>query len=309
MDVIYDIKKIKVSARTVLVIGVFDGLHIGHQALIRKAVAKAKSIKGQVIVLTFFPHPVHVLRPDIYLPLIVSLPHRLKLIEYLGVKKCIVVRFTKAFSRLSPKSFIEQYLMKRIRPKEVFVGDDFRFGQNRSGSLDFFKQEGERRGFRVNVLHSVKKQQGKIGSTAIRQLIMEGQLQKAARLLGRDVSIMGKVIRGDSRGKRLGFPTANIDSGQVILPPIGVYAVRVILGAKVYEGMANIGHRPSFHSSNNRINVEVHIFDLKANLYGKEIIVEFIKKIRDERIFFSEQGLIKQLEKDEVKIRALFKKK
>ena len=309
MNVISDIRKIKTRfSNLVLAIGVFDGLHVGHQALIRQAVRRAKIIHGKTAVLTFFPHPLHVLRPEIYLPLIISLPHRIKLIEELGVDACMVVKFTKSFSRLSPKAFIEQYLMKRLKPTEVFVGEDFRFGQNRRGTLEFFKHEGERRGFHVNIFRPVKEKKGKIGSTLIRQLIIDGQLKEASHLLGRPVSIMGKVIVGNRRGQRLGFPTANIDPDNIVIPPVGVYAASVMINRKIYGAMANIGHRPSFDQADSKINVEIHIFDFEKNLYGKEIIVEFIKKIREEKIFFSPQKLIDQLKKDEQQARRRLRK-
>ena len=227
------------------------------------------------------------------------------MIADLGIDFCIIIHFTKRFSRLSPEQFIKQYLNDKIKPKEINVGDDFRFGQNRSGDLELFKKEGRRLGFRVNIIPSVSLAGEKISSTRIRELIATGHLQHAARLLGRLVSILGKVEKGDSRGKRLGFPTANIYPTQEILPPLGVYVVNVVLDKRHYAGMANVGLRPSFKKNNNRANIEVYILDFNKGIYGKEIVVEFIKKIREEKEFLSQDALVNQLKKDEKKARRL----
>lgn len=306
MKVIRDLAKNKINFRNaVLAIGVFDGLHRGHQELIRKVIARAREIKGTAVVMTFWPHPVHVLKPEVRLPLLVSLEHRLRLMEDLGVDVCVVIPFTQQFSQLSPKEFIERYLAKKIKPVEVFVGYDFRFGHDRSGGLDLFRQEGEAYGFKVNILDAVKGEHHVISSTRIRELISRGELGRAARLLGRTVSLMGTVCRGDARGKALGFPTANIHLTCEVIPPNGVYAVRVTVGTRKFIGMANIGRRPTFHKEDGRINVEVHIFNFQKKIYGQEIIVEFFRKIRDERMFNSKDQLIGQLKRDERKARKL----
>ncbi len=287
MKVIYGIGKDKsVFKNIILVIGIFDGVHVGHQELIKRALKRAKAIRGCVFILTFFPHPVQVLHPQERLPWIISLPLRLKFFEQLGVSGCVVIKFTKQFSHLVPEQFIQKYLVNYIRPKEIFVGEDFRFGQNRVGTIDYFKEAGKRYGFKVNAVHSVARQKSKkISSTTIRALIARGKLKEASILLGRSVAMMGKVERGDGRGKILGFPTANIDPGREVLPPVGVYAARVRIEKKILDGMVNIGMRPSFKSRKRRMNVEVHIFDFNQNLYGKNIIVEFIKIFVEKNIF------------------------
>lgn len=306
MKVIYGVGNLKKQFKNaVLAIGVFDGLHLGHQKLIRAAVRRAKALGTNAVVMTFSPHPVQVLKPDRYLPFIISLPHRLRIIEGMGVVACVVVRFTKRFSQLTPQEFIKRYLADRIHPKEIFVGEDFRFGQGRSGTIDYFKRTGAQYGFRVNTIAPVRGGDSKIGSSRIRDLINDGKLTAAKRFLGRNVSLLGTVVRGDRRGKRLGFPTANLQLENTVLPPVGVYAVYVMIGAKKYKGMANIGRRPSFRSSNKKINVEVHIFNFRKNLYGREILVEFIKRIRDENTFPSKEAFSRQLKQDAVKARQM----
>ncbi len=306
MKVIYGIGKVKKAVKkTVLAIGVFDGLHIGHQKLIKAAVAKAKAIGGRAVVMTFSPHPVQVLKPGHCMPFIISMPHRLKLIERLDVVTCVVVHFTKQFSQLAPQKFIKRYLLDSIHPAEIFVGDDFRFGKGRGGTLEYFKNAGKKYGFHVNAVSTVKEGGDKIGSSRIRRLIMEGKLSLAKHFLGRNVSIMSKVVKGDGRGKLLGFPTANICPLNAVIPPVGVYAVKIAIGDKTFHGMANVGRRPSFKKNNTDVNIEVHIFDFHKALYGKEIIVEFVRKIRAERTFPSQERLIAQLKRDEIKARSL----
>jgi riboflavin kinase/FMN adenylyltransferase len=298
MNVIYAIGKVKKKFKNaVLAIGVFDGVHRGHQALIQGAVRRARQLGGEPLVMTFWPHPVHVLRPELGLPYIISLQHRLKLIEELGAKACIVVHFTRRFARLSPEQFIRRYIVARIHPEEIYVGDDFRFGQGREGTLKYFEQAGTEYGFKVRVVDAVKIGEKKIGSSLIRQLIGEGKLAQAAKLLGRGVSVMGKVVHGDGRGKKLGFPTANIFIQNGVIPPLGVYAVRVRIGKKIFNGMANIGRRPSF-KKNDRVHLETHIFNFHRSLYNKEIIVEFVQKIREEKKFDSRAQFIAQLRDD-----------
>jgi len=306
MKVIYGIGKVKQNVKTTsLAIGVFDGLHIGHQALISRAVKSAKAVGGISAVMTFFPHPVEILHPHMYVPSITSLPYRLFLIEKLGVDQCIVVDFTKRFSSLSPEKFVKSYLVKNIRPQEIFVGCDFLFGKERTGTLNYFKAAGQKYGFKVSVLHSVEKCQEKISSTSIRRLIGDGKLVKASKLLGRPVSIMGEVQKGDGRGRTLGYPTANLYLHGEIIPPLGVYAVEVLIDGKRHPAMANLGWRPSFNALKQDINLEVNIFNFSKNLRGKNIIVEFVKKTRNEKKFSLIEELIEQLKKDEKKIKKI----
>jgi len=306
MKTFSDIKSVAVKFKNpVVAIGVFDGLHLGHQLLIRTAVSRAKALNGTAVVMTFDPHPVHVLRPENHLPLIVSLAYRLKLIESLGVDIVVVVRFTKTFSRLAPEQFIKKYLLKPFAPLEVIVGDDFRFGQNRAGTIAIFEQAGEKNGFKVLSVKTQKRGHKEFSSTAARDAIAIGDLKTAAHIFGRPVSLFGVVVRGDQRGKKLGFPTANIIPQGEILPPQGVYVVRVRHQGKVFKGMANVGVRPSFHKDE-RMNVEVHLFDFNKNMYGYEIVIEFLHKVRNELHFLSSAALIAQLKKDDIFSRKWF---
>ena len=308
MKVFYGLAQIKERIRNpVVAIGIFDGLHLGHQKLIEKAQKRAKAIKGEVVVLTFFPHPVHVLRPEVYAPLIVSLAYRLRLIKDVGVERCLVVRFLKKFSQLGANNFIERYLVKGLGAKEVVVGDDFRFGKNREGDLKNFKRAEKEGNFSLSVVSTSFNGKKTTGSSRIRSLVARGDLKKSKALLGRPVSVLGQVVRGDSRGETLGYPTANINPSKEVIPPSGVYIVNVIYNNNCYHGLANVGRRPSFKRIS-KVNIEVHIFDFKKNLYGKEIIVQFLKKIRNEIAFQSEDELVRQIQKDEKKALLWFSK-
>lgn len=306
MKVIFNVGQIKKNyLNTVLAIGVFDGLHIGHQALIKEAVKKAKSIGAMPVVFTFYPHPVRVINPEKYMPFISSLSDRLKLIKSLGVSVCFVIKFTKRFSNIVPETFVKRYIVDKFHPKEIFVGDDFRFGKNREGCVKDLIRAGNQNGFKVNNVKLVKGKGRKVGSSQIRELIFQGKLGQAKILLGRYVSVEGRVIRGESRGRILGYPTANIKPGNEIIIPKGVYAVRTLVGKKEYNGMANVGVRPSFDSSNKNLNIEIHLFEFNKNIYGRKIIVEFVRRIRDEKKFSNFKELVSQLRKDELKSRAV----
>ncbi len=290
---------------TVVAIGIFDGVHKGHGFLIRRMVACTRRRRLKSVVVTFHPHPAEVLhKRDI--SYLVSLPHRMKLIEDLGVDKALLIRFTKRFAHLKPEQFVRDYLVRQLGVKEVFVGDDFRFGENRTGDVDIFTAMGKKYGFKVNHLHPLKKTQEKISSSSLREFIGAGRLNEAASMLGRRVSVLGKVIRGDGRGKSLGFPTANIRFDCDVLPPSGVYMVFAYWKGKRYPALANIGYRPSFKDQKD-LSLEIYILDFNKNLYGQNVTVEFLKKVRNEQKFSSPQELIGQIRKDEQKARRHFK--
>ncbi len=294
--------------KPVVAIGVFDGIHLGHAALIRKVVTRAQEIKGTPAVVTFFPHPVQVLNKKVDISLLVSLNHRLHLIASLGVKVCFVLNFTKKFSQLDPSEFVKKYLVDTISPAEVFVGKNFHFGYNRLGDGNFLKKIGNDFNFKTTVVGAVRYKDLIVSSSLLRKLIAQGKLEQAEKLLGRKVSILGIVVRGDCRGKRIGTPTANINPGREILPPLGVYLSRVFLDGRIFHAISNIGKRPSF-KKDNQINLEVHIFNFEENIYKKQIEIQFLKKIRNEKKFYSAKKLILQIEKDKKKALQIFPQK
>jgi len=285
--------------KTCAAIGIFDGVHRGHQYLIKQMLRTARRLGARPVVITFFPHPAHVLRPDLKLGYLTSIADRFRLLSDLGVAVCLVVRFNRSFARIQPQKFIKDILHKKLGVKAVFVGEDFRFGKDRSGDIALFQKLGPPYGYEMHAVSALKQGRAIISSTRIRKLIGEGKLNEAYRLLGRGVSISGAVVKGSKRGKSLGFPTANIAYEADILPPQGVYVVKVLLGKKEYPAIANIGTRPSFEKQISKLHLEAHILDFSKNIYGKRLEVEFLKKIRSEKKFPSPQELVHQIQKDE----------
>lgn len=291
----------------VAAIGVFDGVHRGHQRLIRNAVIRARKMSGTAAVMTFFPHPVHVLYHKHAVSLLVSLEHRLRLIEDLGADVCIVMPFTKVFAKLSAESFVSQFLVKKIGAKEIFIGRNFHFGKDRIGNSIALRSIARDYSIRTNILNSICYRRDVVSSSRLRRLVQSGDLALAEKYLGRKVSLVGRVIRGDQRGQKFGIPTANINCGPEILPPLGVYIVRVQVACRSYRGVANIGYRPSFTTSQKK-NIEVHLFDFQKKIYGKKIEVQLLKKIRNEKRFRSPHDFIAQFQKDKSTALEFFRK-
>jgi riboflavin kinase / FMN adenylyltransferase len=296
MQVITDLKNFKLSARSVVAIGVFDGLHKAHRSIITSAIKLARQTKAKSLVLTFWPHPQG--RPSL-----ISLEHRLRLIGELGADVCAVIRFNRRFSGISAEDFVKNILVDRLNARAVFIGENFRFGKNAAGDVLLLKKLSRVYGFRVRVFKVAKAGSAAISSTLIRRLISSGKIKAAGKIMMRPVSVLGTVIKGNSLAKRLGFPTANIDPHHEVLPPSGIYAVRISADEKNYAGVCYIGKSPTF--SRNEQTIEVHIFDFKKNIYGQDLEVKFIRKIRADKKFADPGGLIKQIKKDIVKAKII----
>jgi riboflavin kinase/FMN adenylyltransferase len=294
MKVIKDINKFRPAGKSVVAVGVFDGLHKAHRRIISAAVNLARQTSKKSLVLTFWPHPQGEKSLN-------SLPHRLRLIEELGVDVCVVIAFNRGFAAMSAENFVKNILVKRLNPAAVFVGENFRFGKNAAGSVAFLKELSGLHGFKVRSFPVFKTGKSTISSTLIRKLISSGKLKAAEDILMRPVSVLGTVIKGEALATKLGFPTANIEAHHEVLPPAGIYAVRIFLGRHSYPGVCYIGKRPTF--SRNRQSVEVHIFNFKKNIYGLDLEIQFIRNIRKEKKFSSPQGLIKQIKKDVMEVK------
>ena len=294
---------------TCAALGIFDGVHLGHRYLLNAMRSKAKQLKAKSMVITFFPHPAHVLRPDVQLNYLVSMEHRLQLLEDLGVDVCIVIPFTKKFAQVEPESFIRNVLVKRLGVRAIFVGEDFRFGRNRAGDVELFERLANECHYDMHAMPALRQGKDAVSSTRVRALITAGKIGSAEKLLGRPFSVLGEVMHGKGRGKGLGYPTANVAyDGGGILPPNGVYAVQVIWKNKILNGVANLGTRPSFKEKNPKVHLEVYIFDFNLSLYGQIIEVNFIRNIRSERKFENPQELIRQIKKDEQNARRILLK-
>ncbi len=304
----------KLRQPVIATVGIFDGVHLGHRHIIAKCVDKARQSKGSSILITFYPHPLKRLNTKLCPPLIMSLEQRLKIFEELGVDLCVIINFTKIFAGLSAVNFVHKVLIKRLRIKELFIGYNFRFGFKAKGDINLLKKISRQAGLKVTIVREVKVKGRPISSTAIRRLTEEGKLSEAGRLLGKPYSIYGVVVKGEKRGAGLGFPTANIKTYQEVLPPNGVYAVMADIEKRCYMGMLNIGTRPTFlktpHSRKMsklaiKPEIEVHLFGVNRFLYGKEMEIFPVKKIRDERKFKDRHSLMERLRKDSVIAKAI----
>jgi riboflavin kinase / FMN adenylyltransferase len=275
----------------VIALGVFDGLHRGHSRILKSAVKKARQIHGTSIVVTFNPHPQG--KESIY-----SLPHRLRLICGFGIDVCIVINFSAHFRRISALNFIKDILVQKFGCRYLYVGENFRFGKGAQGDLKLLKRLMKVYDFQLNAFDVVRFGGASVSSTYIRSLIRKGDLSLAKKLLTRPVSILGTVVGGDLLGRKLGFPTANIDPHHEVVPASGIYAVTVLLGTRKWHGACYIGGRPTLPGAGNRRRIEVHILDFKKDIYHKELEIHFLKKIRNDKKFASTSKLIEQIEKD-----------
>jgi len=286
--------------KSVVTIGVFDGIHVGHQLVIKKVIQRARKLKAKAVVLTFDPHPLKTLYPKKSPPRIMSLPHKLRVLEELGVDVCVVVKFNKRFASLRPESFVKKILVEKLQVLEILVADNFMFGKNKKGRLNTLRGLGKKYNFLVKHLKPKKISERIVSSSLIRSLISKNQLSLARKLLGRPVSILGTVIRGDARGRIIGYPTANIDPHHEVIPGGGVYAVNIRLQNRSFNGILNIGRCPTFKGEEGvEPTIEAHIFNFGNTIYGKELEILFIKKIRDEKRFRSKEELTRQIKKDE----------
>lgn len=281
----------------VLTMGNFDGVHRGHQALFKRVRQWAAQLNGQSVVLTFHPHPLEVLFPDKSLDIITSHERKLQLIAACGIDVTIVIPFTKELAQISAHDFVRTLLVDKIGIKAMVVGYDTRFGRNREGNILFLKEMGEKYGFEVEVVSELSVEDTIVSSTAVRQLLKQGDMQEAGRLMGRPYEVTGKVVTGRGRGGRLiGFPTANIRFRGQTPPRPGVYVVEVELEGQRYGGAANLGYNPTFGDT--PFTLEVHIFDFDRDIYGSTLRVYFLERLRDERRFAGIEELIQQITQD-----------
>ena len=291
----------------VITIGNFDGVHIGHQVLFHKVMERAGILKGTSIVMTFEPHPMRILKPNGHPPLITLYEQKIELIERSGVDVIICVPFTREFAAISAKAFVGDILVKRIGMKAIVVGKDYTFGKNREGNLELLKTFSKDFDFEVIVadwIQTSNSQPARISSTRTRELVMDGKVGEAQKMLGRNYQVRGTVTTGRDRGgKLLGFPTANIILQDELYPKTGVYAVTVECLNNVYNGVANIGYSPTF--GNGQFTIEVHILDFNQNICGQKIRVDFIERIRDEIKFPGISELAEQIKKDTEKAREI----
>lgn len=295
------------TPNTIVTIGTFDGVHLGHQAILRDMVRAAKDIGGETVVITFYPHPRQVLNIDSSnLRFINTQEEKLKHLEELGIDNVIVVRFTKEFSLIPSETFISDYIVKNIAPVKLVIGYDHHFGKNRTGDFNQLHDMKSKYHFDLQRIAVQDVENIAVSSTKIRHSLQQGDIEHANALLGYQFAYIGKVISGNKIGREIGYRTANlsIEKEYRLIETPGVYATYVDYDDKTYKSMTYIGKKPTVNNDDTE-NIEVHIFDFKEDIYDKEIKVRFVSKIREERKFDSLDALKKQIESDEVKIKEI----
>ncbi len=310
MDVLFDIGDLKrVPGPLHLAIGVFDGVHLGHRAVIEAAREGAEASGGTVIVVTFDPHPVEVLSPRNAPRLLTAPAHKLHLLERsLGIRRVLVVPFTEEFASRTGEEFIESLVAASPETgiAQISVGKGWQFGKARSGNVELLRSLGERHGFSVSGVEIVEVNGMRVSSTRIREAVSSGDFEIAKQLLGRDYTVFGTVMEGKKIGRTIGFPTANFDVHREQLPPTGVYAVRAIGAGDSWDGVANLGYRPTVEGGKMKRLLEVHLFGLEHEIYGEDLEVEFVSFLRPEQKFDGIESLKEQIARDVEAARSLF---
>jgi riboflavin kinase/FMN adenylyltransferase len=297
LQTFYDLESVShLHQELVLTVGVFDGLHIGHRYVIQQVLTEAGKLKLPSAVLAFHPSPLAFLAPEKCPPTLTTLQKKREILQLMGVKIAIFVRFDATLAEMSPDDFVQNVLLQKLKARVVVVGYDWQFGKGRAGNAKVLKSLGEQYQFDVKIVPATEINGLTVHSTRIREAITEGNLGLATQLLGRRYSIVGKIVKGEGRGRQLGYPTANINALEQMLPPNGVYAIRAKLKGDVIDGVLNMGTRPTFDGV--KFQVESHLFDFNEMVYGKEIEIIFIEKIRDERSFPNLEALVNQIGKD-----------
>jgi riboflavin kinase/FMN adenylyltransferase len=303
MEIIKGIENLKRSFRNpVVALGNFDGVHLGHQKIFGRVLEESSKIHGEGVVITFEPHPLKVLAPEKFLPLLTPFRKKMMLIEKSGIKIVLCVEFSLPFSEISPFEFIKSILVEKIKVKKVIIGYNYHFGKGQGGDAQTLKDAGKVFDFEVEIVEPLRVGQTIVSSSKIRDLIQSGEVEEASKLLGRGYPIIGKVVEGAKRGKTLGFPTANLEISDELYPKAGVYAVEILWHQQPFNGLANIGLNPTFSpqrgNKEERFSLEVHLLNFNQEIYGDEIEVRFKKRIRDEVRFDSPSHLINQIRKD-----------
>jgi len=292
-------------SRPVLALGNFDGLHRGHRKILERLRRVASERGATPVVMTFDPHPPRVVRPDKAPPLIMTKAQKLEALEQAGVEGAAIVRFTPELSQWDPETFVRTVLVDWLHVSEVWVGANFLFGRDRSGNFSLLRTLGARYGFKAEKIDPVRYKDFVVSSTRVRRLVSEARVDEASALLGHPYFIDGMVIRGDQRGKTIGFPTANLCTENELIPPHGVYATTVIVDGIVRPSITNIGTRPTVDTSG-KTTIETHVFDFDRDLYGMTIRLAFVQRLRDERAFDSLDALKSQIAADCSRARVLF---
>ena len=286
---------------TVVTVGTFDGVHRGHWKVLQAIRRRASETGRRSVLLTFHPHPLFIVRPEHAPPVLTTPVEKKEILAESGLDYAIFLSFTPVLSRYSPRRFVEEILVQRLGVEELVIGYDHGFGRGRSGDVDTLREIGAELSFAVDVVPPVEADGEPVSSTRIRKALEEGDVERARTSLGRPYSFRGLVVRGDGRGRTLGFPTANlvVASSEKLIPPPGIYAVRGLLRRGAYPGALHVGPRPTFRGS--PPTIELHLLDFDGDLYGEEVRVDFIRYLREVRPFATVEALVGQM-KDDVEV-------
>ena len=306
MKVIRATTELAAGRKVCLAIGVFDGVHLGHQQIIRQTITDARQHEAAALVVTFDRHPNAIVAPSRVPPMIYSLPQKLRTIESLGPDALLLIHFSESFSQQTGEVFIRQLAAELGQLQSICVGADFTFGHKRSGDVKLLQRLGTELKFTVHGMAAVALDGQPVSSTRIREAVRSCDLDAAGQMLGRAYSVAGRIIHGDQLGHKLGFPTANIDTADLLLPPGGVYAAHVGVAGKNFRAVLNIGHRPTLKSPTPELRVEVHLLDFAGDLYGQELEITFARRLRDEKKFASLEELKAQIARDIAEARLRF---
>ncbi len=290
--------------------GTFDGVHIGHQKILRRLQELARETGGETVMITFWPHPRMVLRPDEPpVQLLTTFEEKLSLLKDLGIDHLVQIPFTREFSRLSSDEFIQQVLVDRIGTKHLVIGYDHHFGRNREGSFEYLKEHASDYGFAVEEISRQDIDRVGVSSTKIRRALEEGDVRTAREYLGRSYRLTGEVVQGDQIGRSLGYPTANlrIESPHKLIPADGIYAVQVLHREQRHDGMLYIGHRPTIQGKTR--NIEVNIFDFDQTIYGDELAVTLLERVRGDKTLTSLEALAEQLTQDKEAVLSILRRR
>ena len=299
MRIFDNLKSYSSEKESILTIGTFDGVHIGHNKILKRLIQDSKKNNLSSLVMTFFPHPRMILNKSHDIKMIDTISEKINLLEKTGLDNLIIHPFDNNFSKIRAKEFVEEILVKKLKIKEIIIGYDHKFGKDREASVEDLKKFGKDYMFTVKEIPAQEIDSIAISSTKIRNAILNGEIEKCNKFLGRNFILTGKVVYGEGLGKKIDFPTANIEIKETykIIPKNGVYLVKTKINSNTYFGMMNIGIRPTVGGRNK--SLEIHFFNFKDNIYGKNVSIEIIKKIRDEEKFSSIDQLKIQLKKDE----------
>lgn len=297
MRLFHGTENAEIARPTVLTLGVFDGLHLGHQLIMKTVVDRARAIGAVPTVITFEPHPRAVLHPESAPPLLQTFDQKIEALGVLGIEQTIVIHFDEAFSRIRAEDFLGEVVKDRLHAKEVYLGRGFAFGHNREGNIELLKRISGQLGFIADEVPEVALRGQRVSSSRIRELLLRGQVNLARRMLGRPYGVEGPVVHGAERGTQIGFPTANIHPHNRVIPRGGVYVTATLLDGQWRRSVTNIGMRPTFDDGTTT-SVETHVLNWSDDLYGDVVRVRFLRRLRDEKKFGSIADLKSQIERD-----------